>query len=230
VKPQNNFVSQRHHKFSFRLHFFSWIFALAVPPPSLGKRWSLHLGPEVLVLLWICAMALFFRVGYFVIERIAEPVSGLVIRVANRSPTFQRGCAALARAVDDAETDRKNRWLTPEMTPAVVHAFTEEQAVNRGAEILGEAAVWTVGLGLVLHQYVREEEAAQIEQQERRAHEAATRDAIDASERRILDRIAALEQELAQRSSDRRSRGLSWLRLGLPFGDQTLKARETQTG
>eukprot|EP01079_Euglenida_sp_SAG-EU17-18_P011927 gene11927-2175_t len=50
------------------------------------------------------------QVGFWAMERAAEPVSRVVERFALQSPLFRNSCVWLARRVHEKETRRMNRW------------------------------------------------------------------------------------------------------------------------
>lgn len=168
-------------------------------------------------------MALFMRVGYFVLERIAEPVADLSVRLAHRSPTFRQGCTAIARSAERFERGalaRRNRRSLNPLELVTVTDLTDEQAASRGAEIVGEGTVWALGLAVVLHQYLQDEdtsiEAARVQAACQEQHETAVRAALDASELRVLERIASLERTLAALADEeerRRARKTWWRQL-----------------
>ena len=138
-----------------------------------------------------------FKVGLFVIEKIAEPVSNVVERIAMRSPTFQEICVEASKRV--SRQANKRRSVTG-MDPLPV--LDRDQAVHAGSEILGEAIVWTVGFGLLYVSY-REDEAAEQEQ-DRRAEENKQR--IHALEAQL----AAHQQELDQLQAAFKKHAETW--------------------
>ena len=121
-------------------------------------------------------MALALKLSYFVIEKAAEPVSELLERSAARSPTFRSACMRLAKwhsGIDYRKEVRRLGYAQKLSEQSDNHAdpghhhqvpaddistlepppeLTEKEATTRGAEILGEAFVISIGLGLLLRQ------------------------------------------------------------------------------
>ena len=111
------------------------------------------------------AMALAGKLFYFVIERAAEPVSNILERqAASKSPIFRSACMRLARWQSRFEYNREVRRVVKmqkdagiEPEPGHAHwvptddiepppELSEEEATQKGAELLGEG-----GRGTVLH-------------------------------------------------------------------------------
>ena len=89
-----------------------------------------------------------FKIVFFAIERIAEPLSNQIEKVAAKSPAFQKGCISIATRF---QKENARKWsltgmIGPDWVPPVVES---KKAVTMGCEILGEAIVWSVGLGVV---------------------------------------------------------------------------------
>jgi hypothetical protein len=140
-----------------------------------------------------------FKLGYFVLERVAEPLSRSVESVAARSPAFRRGCVWLANYFESSEAARRNRFLVGKHRQAVP-VLTEEAAVAKGSELVGEGMLWGVGIAVVLHQHFKEEDteaedAAAVAEGEARAA-TDLRAVVAASEGRLLARLDALEARL----------------------------------
>ena len=108
-----------------------------------------------------------FKIVFFAIERIAEPISNQIEKVASRSPRFQRVCIRLSERL---QQDNTRKWaltgmVGSEWVPPVVEA---QKAVTMGCEMLGEAIVWSVGLGIVTYQLREEALAEEVQDQKLR--------------------------------------------------------------
>jgi len=147
----------------------------------------------------------FFRIGYFVAERIAEPLSVGIQSVARQNETFRRTCIALARSFESTEIARESReFKSGEVLKRVL--MTPEQAVQRGSEILGEGILWGAGLAIVIHQFWQDEdddETLRIEAEARhKATETSLKAQIEESEARLAAQLQALENRLLSSSSN----------------------------
>jgi len=140
-----------------------------------------------------------FKLGYFVLERVAEPLSRSVEQVAQRSPVFRSGCVWLANYIESSEAARRNRFLVPGKQK-VTRVLTEEAAVTKGSELVGEAILWGVGIAVVVHQQLREDDDGAEEKAEAAAMEveraADLRRVVAESEGRVLARINDFEAKL----------------------------------
>ena len=145
-------------------------------------------------------MALALQVGYYLSGKIAQPVSAALSQVAAGSSRFTRVCVTLARAIDAREQRTRLGGLFTEAVP-----LSEEQAVKRGSELLGEALVVGIGLGVLVHQVQRSDQLARIAQEQQQQQEletqAAFRAHVTAMEQRILARLEAIEKRLPPPSS-----------------------------
>ena len=162
------------------------------------------------------------KVGYFIIERVAEPVSNVIEQVAIRSTTFRGMCTRLSRSLNATEQRRLNRFAGFGTPKVIETPMTEEEATRKGAEYLGEGVVWTIGLGVLWHELSRDEADSQEKEKEKvvrraekdqkfnelilnnkRAMEDATRMAKE-SERRVMIRVDELEERLTELSKQTR--------------------------
>lgn len=147
----------------------------------------------------------FFRIGYFVAERIAEPLSEGIQSVARQNETFRRTCIALARSFESTEIARESREFQKSGEALKRELMTPEQAVQRGSEILGEGILWGAGLAIVIHQFWQDEdddETLRIEAEARhKATEASLKAQIEESEARLAAQLQALENRLLSSSS-----------------------------
>lgn len=154
-------------------------------------------------------MALALQVAYYLSGKIAQPVSAALSKVAAGSSRFTRVCVALARAIDAREQRTRLGGLFTEAVP-----LSEEQAVKRGSELLGEALVVGIGLGVLVHQVQRSDQLARITQEQQQEQELATQAAfrahVTAMEQRILSRLDAIEKRLPPPSSSVRSSRGNW--------------------
>ena len=99
-----------------------------------------------------------FRVAYFAFDRLQEPLSRSIEVLARQSPTFNRGCATLARNFEKWRVSSLNRDLAVGEKRLLEARLTQEEAVHKGAALLGESILWITGSAVVLHQYLREKE------------------------------------------------------------------------
>ena len=157
-------------------------------------------------------MALALKIGYFIIERAAEPVSNVIEQYAAQSPRFTAACVRVANFQARQEYNRDVRRLAQEQRVSEISPepgrghwvpaddlmpppeLSEREATQKGAEVLGEAIVLSVGLGLLLFQNAsdRRDEAEQeesIERNEARIGEMARTLA------KLEGRLTALEQQ-----------------------------------
>lgn len=154
-----------------------------------------------------------FRVAYFAFDRLQEPLSRSIEVLARQSPTFNRGCATLARNFEKWRVSSLNRDLAVGEKRLLEARLTQEEAVHKGAALLGESILWITGSAVVLHQYLREKEdeneVAAAEQERLDQKEARIYAAIYASEARITARISNLEARLLAQDATPPSQGWS---------------------
>ena len=169
-------------------------------------------------------MALALKLTYFAIERMAEPVSEVLERQAANSPRFRSACMRLATWHSQIDYRRSVRRLAQEqrlseLGPSDLHPdpgrahwipaddlepppeLTEKEATQRGAELLGEGFVLSIGLALLLHQAASD-----------RADEAEQQLTIEKNEERIADlesqvhalheRVSVAELQLRRREPE----------------------------
>ena len=159
------------------------------------------------------------KLVHFFIERLAEPVSSRLEKVAGRSTAFRTTCVRLAQWQHQFEYQKALRRHTrdsvgheasadgwEDAVPELPEPRSEKDATAAGCDLLGEAFVWTVGIGILIHQ----------EWQERQdeAQQQAQLDALAQTQRELRTSVEALEQRLAVEAAARHSshRGL-WSRL-----------------
>jgi hypothetical protein len=106
-----------------------------------------------------------FKIVFFAIERIAEPISNQIEKVASRSPTFQRACIRLSERL---QQDNNRKWALTGGSNWVPPVVESQKAVTMGCEMLGEAIVWSVGLGIVTYQLREEALAEEVQDQKLR--------------------------------------------------------------
>ena len=136
-------------------------------------------------------------------------------------------CVRLARAVDLRE---QRTLLGMSLQPV---PLTEEQATKRGGELLAEALVVGLGLGVVLHQTHQSAQEAAAEQKKQRKAEAeaqqAFRASVTATEARLMARLDAIERRLGAdgqlqqqggQQEGRRESALAKSKLGRLFAGQ----------
>jgi predicted neutral ceramidase superfamily lipid hydrolase len=117
-------------------------------------------------------MSRLFKVAYFVVDKIAEPVAEALSRIAARSPAFQTACRRVARAVSAVSVEHvfdRAGVAVRRRAPSL----TDEQAAKLGTEILAEGLVWSLGLLVLGHQTLAENEADAM--QDHRLHDYETR-------------------------------------------------------
>eukprot|EP00613_Pedinella_sp_CCMP2098_P024263 CAMPEP_0171700370 /NCGR_PEP_ID=MMETSP0991-20121206/10491_1 /TAXON_ID=483369 /ORGANISM="non described non described, Strain CCMP2098" /LENGTH=166 /DNA_ID=CAMNT_0012289571 /DNA_START=45 /DNA_END=542 /DNA_ORIENTATION=+ len=145
----------------------------------------------------------FFRIGYFVAERVAEPLSIGIQGIARQSGTFRSACIKIARSFENTEIAKESRHLKSG-EKLEREMLTPEEAVERGAEILGEGILWGAGLAVVVHQFWQDEDddsTLREEAEERhKATEAALHTEIKATEARLMARIDTLEARVLSSS------------------------------
>lgn len=155
-----------------------------------------------------------FRVAYFVFDRLQEPLSRTIEALARQSPTFNRGCAALARSFEKSRVSSVNRDLAEGEKRLSETHLTQEEAMHKGAALLGESILWITGSAVVLHQYLREkedeDEAGVAEQERLDQQETRIRVAISASEARLTAQLSAFEARLAQSEAAPQRRWTLW--------------------
>ena len=145
-------------------------------------------------------MALFgaVRVLHFVVEKAAEPVASAIQRVASGSSSFRGATVRLARTLDARDVRRHKTLFGGEQL--VSTPLTEEEAVKKGADILGECVVWGVGLSVLLHQTNQEREAAEAEKLLKEKRREEKRRALLELEKRLVDRLSRLEDQAGARA------------------------------
>ena len=136
-------------------------------------------------------MALSLKLVYFFVERAAEPVSQRLENAAQASPAFRAVCRRVATSFEHIEHQKAIRRLAFEQRAAELHGvhaepgraqgipadeiespptLTESEAVQKGAELLGEFFVLGVDR-LLIHQQMRDradeaENEAKVEKNE----------------------------------------------------------------
>ena len=174
------------------------------------------------------------KLAYFLIERVAEPLSGHLERVAARSPRFRSMCGGIAqqynalefnkaerrRRRDAAEGARADGWEgAGEAEPAP--QLCETEATRLGCSLLGEGFVIMTGCALLVHQSTAESEAEEEQQRAIDALERAQRGAdarlaeLEAAHRRLVDELgeahrAGVAIGSRSRTSSARSRWWGW--------------------
>lgn len=145
------------------------------------------------------------KLGYFVVERLAEPVSARLEQYASRSAAFRAGCLrfaswqhqleyskALRRHAREARASASAALLSDRLPdaaaadlPALPEPLSEKEATQQACEVLGEGFLWSVGLGLLLHESLaeREHELAQEAQIEK----------LVATQRALAQRVELME-------------------------------------
>lgn len=159
-------------------------------------------------------MALSLKLVYFFVERAAEPVSQRLENAAQASPAFRAVCRRVATSFEHIEHQKAIRRLAFEQRAAELHGvhaepgraqgipadeiespptLTESEAVQKGAELLGEFFVLGVGLGLLIHQQMRDraDEAENEAKVEKNESKIKTLEATNAG---LQKRIESLER------------------------------------
>ncbi len=104
---------------------------------------------------------------YFFVDRVAEPLSNRLVKVAKGSPGFRAVCTGLANWHNSAEHNaaqrrsaaRRDETDGPEPEGAQATAapkLSEREATELGCDLLGEGIVWTIGLAVLYHEMRRD--------------------------------------------------------------------------
>lgn len=109
------------------------------------------------------------KLGYFVVERATEPLSGRFQQYAARSPAFRASCFRFATFLHEIEYNKALRQhrrheeeavnssgSPPKELPALPEPLSERNATKAACDVLGEGFVWGVGLALLLHEMAGE--------------------------------------------------------------------------
>ena len=160
-------------------------------------------------------MALAGKLFYLVIERAAEPVSNILERqAASKSPIFRSACMRLARWQSRFEYNREVRRVVKmqkdagiEPEPGHAHwvptddiepppELSEEEATQKGAELLGEAFVIFIALGMLYAQSLADDrsEAEQDAKQQQNEARIVELEQLTAS---LKEKLEAIEQQAA---------------------------------
>lgn len=156
------------------------------------------------------------KLAIFAIERAAEPISERLERNAQRSPRFRHACHQLANWVQNLDYHRKQRrsnfmataaWEdTPGRAPPSAAApeeieppepLAEDEATQRGCEILGEGFVLSVGLALLLHQRQAENEQEEADARRVEANETKIADLVKECAK-LSEQCTALSEQVAR--------------------------------
>jgi uncharacterized protein YigA (DUF484 family) len=122
-------------------------------------------------------MALPLKVAYFVVERAAEPLSLRIEQAAESSPRFRDLCSKIATWVHTIDERKQQRRVAHQQRLAEQHGLhavpgrasampadefevpeplSEKEAVEKGADLLGEGVVISIGFAILLHQWVQD--------------------------------------------------------------------------
>ena len=177
--------------------------------------YPLLLAFRLSAVLFAFAMALAGKLFYFVIERAAEPVSNILERqAASKSPIFRSACMRLARWQSRFEYNREVRRVVKmqkdagiEPEPGHAHwvptddiepppELSEEEATQKGAELLGEAFVIFIALGMLYAQSLADDrsEAEQDAKQQQNEARIVELEQLTAS---LKEKLEAIEQQAA---------------------------------
>ena len=105
-----------------------------------------------------------FKVAFFAIERVAEPISNQIEKVASRSPWFQKTCINISKRF---RKDKEKQWHLTGFVGSdwKVPTIDNSQAVTMGCEILGEGIVWSIGLGILAYTMHQDDVAEEVQNQ-----------------------------------------------------------------
>lgn len=78
--------------------------------------------------------------------------------------------------------------------------MTSNLAVQRGAELLGEAFLWSIGVSILLHQHYRERDEKEREEKEKEkrriSKDEILRHLLASSDDKILSEVRALDRKI----------------------------------
>eukprot|EP00756_Hemistasia_phaeocysticola_P051825 Hpha_TRINITY_DN27002_c0_g1::TRINITY_DN27002_c0_g1_i1::g.33141::m.33141 len=97
------------------------------------------------------------RLIYFAVDKLASPLATGMEKLCVRSVRFRRFCSGVAQA-SNRQTVRKRKSLFFNREIEVVEPLSEDEAAQQGAEILGQAILLAVALGIMYDQWRRENE------------------------------------------------------------------------
>jgi len=130
------------------------------------------------------------KLGYLAIKQLSKPVANAIKSKAKQSP-FLRNRILLrpAQWLHTQETRVRMRLLGLGQTKkSTVKPLTDQQAVDLGAEMLGEIILFTVGTGVIALEYIR-----QVRNEANKEDVQNTR--LVEMESRLLDLTLQVEQQ-----------------------------------
>ncbi|XP_055853418.1 putative OPA3-like protein CG13603 isoform X2 [Episyrphus balteatus] len=95
------------------------------------------------------------KLGVLAIKQISKPIANVIKNSAKNSPFFRKYvCMPPAQMYNWMEVKYK-MWAMNLGKPAKIPQLTEPMAIELGANLLGEAIIFTIGAGLLIVEYVR---------------------------------------------------------------------------
>uniref|UniRef100_A0A2A4JH52 OPA3-like protein n=1 Tax=Heliothis virescens TaxID=7102 RepID=A0A2A4JH52_HELVI len=89
-----------------------------------------------------------FRLGTLLARQLSAPIATRIKRFAVHNPRFRRGVRRAGRAFYSCEL-RFRMWTLALRQPRTLPPISDQAALNAGADILGEAVIFTLG-GLII--------------------------------------------------------------------------------
>ena len=128
-----------------------------------------------------------FKLGALLIKQLSKPLSTRIKAQSKNSALFQAVSVKVGRFVYQTTT-RLNLWNLGHKVKNI-KPLTEQEAINRGSDVLGEVVVYSVSAGLIVYEYRRRDLADDV----KKANKADRR---AAKEERMRLRFEALEVQI----------------------------------
>eukprot|EP00698_Gefionella_okellyi_P006464 TRINITY_DN1579_c3_g1_i1.p1 TRINITY_DN1579_c3_g1~~TRINITY_DN1579_c3_g1_i1.p1 ORF type:complete len:369 (-),score=96.76 TRINITY_DN1579_c3_g1_i1:163-1269(-) len=94
------------------------------------------------------------KIGTLLVRQLAKPVATRIKALASEHPNFRRGCVGFAQMWHRWQHSWTLRLRG--VTPVHIAELDEARAVSLGAEVVGEAVVFGVGIGVLAWEYKRQ--------------------------------------------------------------------------
>jgi len=162
----------------------------------------------------------FVKMGTLLLKQASKPFASNFKKYAHTSPALQGLCMSLGRFWNRGTT--RINMMTLGHKVKKVKPLSDEDAIIKGADLLGEGIVYSAAVAAVFLEYRRKDIEADEKKQKALEKEAAQQAALEARFKQIEDKIETLAAALAAKekssadapSSSSSPSWLTWLKLG----------------